>query len=677
MKKVFVVSKTHLDLGFTDYAENIRRKYITEFIPDACAAAKALNAEKKRFVWTTGSWILKEALSDADETRRNTLVEALKRGDIAPHALPFTTHSELLDEDTFDYGLSIADQIDKISGRKTTAAKMTDVPGHTIGIVPLLAKHGIKLLHIGVNGASAMPEVPECFLWKNGDSEVIVVYSGAYGGAYNCEYTGDILYFDHTQDNGGTKKINKISEKIAELEKQYPDYEVAAGRIDDFAERLWEAREKLPVVTSEIGDTWIHGSAADPYKSAAVRTLIACKNRWLADGTLLKGSDEYNGLCDNILCLCEHTCGMDVKRWFADYENYLKADFQKARAADAVKLRHPFRDFPQNALTLFERARGEYSRGSYGVIEKSWAEQRLYIDKAVSHLSKAHTAEIFEALSALRPSALPELSGEKLKLGEPYSIGNKIIIINKFGGLGFLSENGRVIISENEKAPVSYRSYGVKDYDYWLKNYTRDIKKTFTWAVGDFARPLLKYADKSFPQGEFGCFFTAGTISGNKIKTVLTFPDECTEKLGAPRKVCMVYTIEDDKVTAELYWMSKDASRLTESISFNLMLNTDKEHLKYKKTGSFVNPYNTIKNGGRKLSAAESVVFGADGFTLKSFQAPLAALGKTDILHFDNKQPDVEKDGLSFVLYDNVWGTNFPLWYEENAYFKFEISHSE
>ncbi len=35
MKKVIVVSKTHLDLGFTDYAENIRRRYIDSFIPSA------------------------------------------------------------------------------------------------------------------------------------------------------------------------------------------------------------------------------------------------------------------------------------------------------------------------------------------------------------------------------------------------------------------------------------------------------------------------------------------------------------------------------------------------------------------------------------------------------------------------------------------------------------------
>lgn len=74
--------------------------------------------------------------------------------------MPFTMHTELLDADTLDYGLSIVDQIDTITGRKTIAAKMTDVPGHTIGLVPLLARHGIKVLHIGVNKASAIPDVP-------------------------------------------------------------------------------------------------------------------------------------------------------------------------------------------------------------------------------------------------------------------------------------------------------------------------------------------------------------------------------------------------------------------------------------------------------------------------------------------------------------------------------------
>ena len=97
MKKVIIVSKTHLDLGFTDFAKNIRNKYIDSFIPNAIAVAESVNKNDKRFVWTTGSWILKEALEHGSDSNRAALREALAKGNIAPHGMPFTTHTELLD----------------------------------------------------------------------------------------------------------------------------------------------------------------------------------------------------------------------------------------------------------------------------------------------------------------------------------------------------------------------------------------------------------------------------------------------------------------------------------------------------------------------------------------------------------------------------------------------------
>lgn len=81
MKKVIVVSKTHLDLGFTDYAENIRQKYINTFIPSAIALAENINTESdKKFIWTTGSWILKEALANGTDAQKEALIKALKDG---------------------------------------------------------------------------------------------------------------------------------------------------------------------------------------------------------------------------------------------------------------------------------------------------------------------------------------------------------------------------------------------------------------------------------------------------------------------------------------------------------------------------------------------------------------------------------------------------------------------
>ena len=92
------------------------------------------------------------------------MAAAIKRGTIKWHGLPVTFHSELMDQRLFEYGLSLSQNLDKQYGTETVAGKLTDVPGHTIGIVPLMAKAGLKYLHIGVNASSAREEFFSRFL---------------------------------------------------------------------------------------------------------------------------------------------------------------------------------------------------------------------------------------------------------------------------------------------------------------------------------------------------------------------------------------------------------------------------------------------------------------------------------------------------------------------------------
>ena len=103
VKRVIVVCKTHLDIGFTDYAQAVLDDYTDTFIPGALALAEAVNTpEKKRFVWTVGSYLpwyyLRHALPEAQEQFR----QAVRKGYIRWHALPCTTHTELMDEKLFD-----------------------------------------------------------------------------------------------------------------------------------------------------------------------------------------------------------------------------------------------------------------------------------------------------------------------------------------------------------------------------------------------------------------------------------------------------------------------------------------------------------------------------------------------------------------------------------------------
>lgn len=162
IRKVHLVFKTHLDIGFTDFASSVTDNYLFGYIPAAIKAAGEMNlpGQPKRFVWTLGSYLIDLALRTLRGEALLSLERALIKEDITYHALPFTTHSELCSREMFVAGLGIAKRLDDRFGKHTIAAKMSDVPGHTIGIVAPLAEHGIEFLHIGINGVARMPAVP-------------------------------------------------------------------------------------------------------------------------------------------------------------------------------------------------------------------------------------------------------------------------------------------------------------------------------------------------------------------------------------------------------------------------------------------------------------------------------------------------------------------------------------
>lgn len=41
IKEILLVFKTHLDIGYTDYAANVKEKYLREYLPAAVRVARA------------------------------------------------------------------------------------------------------------------------------------------------------------------------------------------------------------------------------------------------------------------------------------------------------------------------------------------------------------------------------------------------------------------------------------------------------------------------------------------------------------------------------------------------------------------------------------------------------------------------------------------------------------
>jgi len=204
VKNIHLIFKTHLDVGFTDYASVVVANYFSKYIPASLRVAREMREAGKpeRFIWTTGSWLIYEYLEQAAPAARKEMEDAILRGEISWHALPFTTHTELEDVELFRFGLRLSQRLDERFGRKTIAAKLTDVPGHTRGIVPLMAEAGIKFLHIGVNPGSTVPKVPPLFRWQDeSGAELMVMYESGYGSAFEIKGMEDALAFGHTSDN--------------------------------------------------------------------------------------------------------------------------------------------------------------------------------------------------------------------------------------------------------------------------------------------------------------------------------------------------------------------------------------------------------------------------------------------------------------------------------------------
>lgn len=90
-------------------------------------------------------------------------------------------------------------------------------------------------------------------------------------------------------------------------------------------------------------------------------------------------------ICNGILCAAEHTWGVDSKIFLGDYYNYLRKDFDEAHKKDIRIKRGGIYQ-----LSCAKRLREKGPAGGYSAMERSWKEQREYIDSAVEAMTDTH-----------------------------------------------------------------------------------------------------------------------------------------------------------------------------------------------------------------------------------------------------------------------------------------------
>ena len=67
-------------------------------------------------------------------------------------------------------------------------------------------------------------------------------------------------------DNLAPQTADYVIKLWASLKQQFPNAAIKASSLDEFSQHLWTFKDNLPVVTSEMGDTWLYGIGADPFR---------------------------------------------------------------------------------------------------------------------------------------------------------------------------------------------------------------------------------------------------------------------------------------------------------------------------------------------------------------------------------------------------------------------------
>lgn len=633
VEKVLVIFKTHLDIGFTDLSSKVEQRYIDYYIPKAIEVARRLREEggDERYVWTTGAWLVDAYLRQATPEAAAELEEAIRRGDIVWNGVPYTVESESMNRALFEGILRLSQRLDARFGKHTSAAKMTDVPGHTRSIVPLLSEAGIGFLHVGTNPAVSVPDVPPVCRWRDPASgrEIILMYQGSYGDTMLLPDGRTAVSINLTGDNHGPHSIEEVHRIFASLRERYPSARIVAASLNDVAAALEPMRADLPVVTSEIGDTWIYGYGSAPLRMARFRELGRLYDGWIRQGRLAPDSDAAIDFAVRLGMIAEHTWGADVKTHLRNWDKY---DFDSFTAA---------RTQPEFLFT-----------------EQSWRELDDNIDKAV----------------ALLPDPLRKEAREALKqVGEvdrrPVTGNDSDRKLDAAGRYAFETKGVKCLLGG-----IAYQSFSNDDYTRFQDAY---LTSHVQWAIEDNGKPGLDRspARSATIEARVAKCSAERSREGRRIRTEMVFPEDARiDPRVLPEAVRCQWEIARDgrSVAWTVDLVGKPANRMPEaywvSIQPEELLSVVAE-----KTGGRVDLLDVVPGGNRQMHGIDryvDLVTRRGTLRITSPDALLVVVGERNALNYSTQLPDL-RQGIHFCLFDNLWGTNFSMWWGGDMRYRF------
>ena len=711
LKNVHVVFMNHLDVGYNGipkigFVINVLNTYFMEYFPRAVKLAFEMDNvdPDSGFIYTTHTWLLKLYLNCPKDFVLNNLTlycpspeeveameDALKKGHVTWHSGPMNMQVEFMNSALLSSVLKWNNELNKKYRCCSQVWSLRDVPGLTGAAIPILKldEYKIKAVSVGVNPGSAPPAVPKLFQWQpfNQSKESIIGIWNPGGYPLNPGFSvsspgglsimdsvisaqdGEALVFAFRTDNSGPpSSLAEIQSTFDVLREQYAGARVFASTLDNFVNSI--NMSSLPMVYGEIGDTWIQGIASDPLKTALYR---AAGNALECSATMHAPNSDYNFL-PYLVKLPEHTWGLPSVHSTTNWSN---EDFAKIR-----------------------------NEQSFTDAENSWLEQREFfyiVKQMIGMFPHTDIVQCFEEAMKQLELKLPDM--DEFTSVDPTATFNTSngasIAFGKDGSVVHFNATfkDRMFSFADKSHPLGLFTYHTyNESDFMLMNSQYDY-------YGNAGYDKPNSTASAHPRTAVYRFPMTGLYRNNKNDSIFLVKLEgdptAHSYYGGPEKVWIqVQVVPKDPASSsgelldlsfEVIWMYKTATRLAEATMFSFLpalqdrdgrwqdrlYKVSPPGSPYFHAENFFSVFSVVKNGSFYQHAVEQVnlvehgKFGDVTLGLKSLEVPLVCpiFSNFDSFHTPTPFPYLERpgadsvDGFAFNLHNNIWNTNYPLWY--------------
>jgi hypothetical protein len=698
---IWVVFKTHCDLGYTMSAEAVFKKYREDMMDNAIRLIE--NDKQKpvedRFKWTIAGWPMKSAILGPLQTaeRKKKVEQALREGTISVHALPATLESDVMEQEDYVRSLIFSSQIAREYGHPLPiASKMTDVPAHSWLLPTLLHHAGIKFIQIGCNYTVQPVRLPQVFWWVGPDgSKVLCNYTPKYGSGVKPPENWpakNYLAVIMTHDNTGPpspKEIEEVKQQVAEMK----GVRLHFTDLDGYAKVLLKENPEVPTIRGDMVDPWIHGVMAMPQESKIARNARPLEPALDIFNTQLKNwgiattplAPALAKAYENSMLFSEHTFGAwgpngyfspDGKTNLPDEKCYFYNDeFLKAKKDGFYKrFESSFRD------------KAHYINITDSIVGNNFTSRLKLL--AANVKTKTGNVIVYNPLPWMR-SGVVELNGQKMLAENIPANGYKVITPTgatqtsadknittlstayytvKFdtqkGGITSLIEKstGKELVDRQSKYVLGQFLHERFSYaqtkDYHDRNYTRNnphagMKPNMPNDISYLASTPTNWSMQT-TQSALGTKVTLISVQASSIA----------------RAVSVSFTFPNAFAYVDVEWNIENKVPNTVPEGGWLCFPFKVEKPKYilgRLGGAMDLAKDQIVGGNRYMYAVQSgasvVAPDQSGVGLCAIDAPLLSFGEPGLWKYDYdyfpKQPTV------FVnLYNNMWNTNFPYWTE-------------